>query len=43
MSFVGGLLELFKIILKLSSVNILQAKALKSNESLYIYYLINKK
>ena len=43
MSFVGGLLELLKIILKLSYINILQARALKSNESLYIYYLINKK
>lgn len=43
MSFVGGVLELLKIILKLSYINMLQARALKSNESLYIYYLINKK
>lgn len=43
MSFVGGFLELLKIILNLSYINMLQARALKSNESLYIYYLINKK
>lgn len=43
MSFVGGFLELLKIILKLSYINMLQARALKSNKSLYIYYLINKK
>lgn len=39
----GGLLECLKIPLKLSTVNTLQVRTLKSNESLYIYYLINKK
>ena len=42
MSLVSGLLDYSKS-LKLSHINILQARALKSNESLYIYYLINKK
>lgn len=42
-SFRGRLLEFLKVSSELSPVNILQIRILKSNESLYIYYLINKK
>lgn len=41
--FRGGLLQCLKISLKLCPVNFLPVTTLKNNESLYIYYLINKK
>lgn len=41
-SSAGGLPE-YSVSPMLSHVNILQVRGLKSNETLYVYYLINKK